>query len=95
MQFRPGAQWRISLGIVVTFLSAAGCAPAPDHARHTVEYYRASPKERQAMVRDCKDNPGDLKRDPDCVNALEAERIEGIGSLRDLEPLQLPRSRGK
>ena len=39
-RFRPGAQCgRFCLGLVVTILSTASCAPAPDRAAHTVEEY--------------------------------------------------------
>ena len=31
---------------------------------------------------------------PDCVNAREAERLEGVGSLRNLAPLELPNPPG-
>ncbi len=92
MQFRPGARrGRMCLGLVVTLLSAAGCAPAPDRARHTVEDYRHAGRLRQKVVDDCTNDPGTLGRSPDCINALEAERLVGVGSLRELPPLQLPK----
>jgi hypothetical protein len=78
------------LGLVVTVLSAAGCAPAPDRARHTVEDYRNDGRLRQKVVADCTNDPGTLGHSADCINALEAQRIAGVGSLRDLPPLKLP-----
>ena len=52
MPFRPGAQCvRKCLGLVVTLTSAAGCAPAPDRATHTVEEYRQDATLRGARVR--------------------------------------------
>ena len=91
MGFRPGARSvRICLGIIVTFLSAAGCAPAPDQARHTVEEYRKNPELRRQELALCANDPGTLAKSADCVNVREAERAAGVGTLRDLPPLRLP-----
>jgi len=91
MWFRPGARSvRIGLGIVVTFLSAAGCAPAPDRARHTVEEYRQDPELRRQQFALCANDPGTLGKSADCINVREAERAASVGSLRDLPPLRLP-----
>jgi hypothetical protein len=38
----------------------------------------------------CGNDPGALRASPDCINAREAERRAGVGSLRDLAPLKLP-----
>jgi len=90
MEIRPGAQRvRKCLGIVVTVSAAVSCAPAPDRAT-TVAYYREHPDERDAVLKRCADDPGSLGKQPDCVNAREASRLEGVGSLRELPPLDLP-----
>lgn len=90
IRFRRGARRvRQCLGIVVT-ISSAACAPSPDPVTHTVAYYREHTEARDAKVVVCSDDPGALGRTADCVNALEASRIEGIGSMRDLPPLGLP-----
>jgi hypothetical protein len=78
------------LGLVVTILSTAACAPAPDRAAHTVEEYRRDTTLRASEMRGCVNDPGGLGRSADCVNAREAERQVGIGSLRDLPPLKVP-----
>ena len=91
MRFRPGARSvRMGLGIVVTFLSAVGCAPAPDRARHTVEDYKRDGELRREELTRCMTDPGTLKNAPDCVNVREAARVVGVGNLRDLPPLRLP-----
>ena len=93
MRIRPGAQRvRTCLGIVVTVGAAVSCAPAPDQAK-TVSYYREHAEEREASLRKCADDPGSLGRQPDCVNAREAARLEGVGSLRELPPMELPAER--
>ena len=91
MRIRPGAQpLRIGLGIVVTSCAAVACAPAPDRARHDVEYYREHTRERDDRLQMCARDPGSLGSRPDCVNAREAARIEGMGSLQSLPPMGLP-----
>jgi hypothetical protein len=90
IRFRRGVRRvRQCLGVVVT-ISSAACAPSPEPAAHTVAYYREHSEVRHAKLVACGDDPGTLGRTADCVNALEASRIEGIGSQRDLPPLGLP-----
>jgi hypothetical protein len=92
MRFRPGVQaLRFRLGLVVTILSAVACAPAPDQARHSVEDYATDPALRHETLARCAADPGTLGKTPDCVNVKEAERRVGIGSLRELTPLDLPK----
>jgi hypothetical protein len=91
MRFRPGARSvRMCLGIIVTFLSAAGCAPAPDRASHTVEDYQKDAELRRKELAHCESDPGSLGNLADCVNVREAERSVGVGNLRELPPLRLP-----
>ena len=91
MGFRPGARSvRIGLGIVVTAMNAAGCAPAPDRAQHTVNEYQKNAPLRAHVLERCGQDPGTLERSADCVNAREAERQVSVGSLRALSPLHLP-----
>ena len=93
MKIRPGAQRaRNCLGIVVTVGAAVSCAPAPDRA-NSVAYYREHAEERETRLKKCTDDPGSLRYQPDCVNAREAARLEGIGSQRELPPLNLPAER--
>ena len=56
----------------------------------TVSYYRAHAEERRARVAQCADDPASARDDASCINALAAEREEGIGSFRNLPPLHLP-----
>jgi hypothetical protein len=91
MKFRPGVQTvRVCLGLVVTLTSAVGCAPAPDRANHTVDEYRHDEKLRELTFAHCAEDPASRDVLPDCINAREAERLEGVGSLRKLPPLELP-----
>jgi hypothetical protein len=94
MQFRPGVQRvRRCLGLVVTLASAVGCAPAPDRATHTVDEYRHDANLREREFARCAYDPGSRDSLADCINAREAERLEAVGSLRTLPPLELPNPR--
>jgi hypothetical protein len=93
MQFRPGVQRaRRCLGLVVTLTSVAACAPAPDRASHTVEEYRHDVGLRQRELLRCANDPGSRDASRDCITAREAERLEGVGSLRTLPPLEFPKA---
>ena len=92
MRFRPGVQvLRSRLGLVVTILGAVACAPAPDQARHSVDDYATDPALRHETLTRCTADPGTLGKTADCVNVKEAERRVGVGSLRELTPLDLPK----
>jgi hypothetical protein len=41
-------------------------------AANTVDWYVAHDDERKAEVAKCDNDPGDLKDDPDCINAKQA-----------------------
>ena len=91
MRFRPGARSvRKRLGAVVTLSAVTACAPAPDGAHFSVDYYRSHAQLRQRTLDQCANDPAGKGREPDCVNARAAARIEGVGSLRSLPPLGLP-----
>ncbi len=85
---------RIRLGIVVTLSALTACAPVPDRAQFTVDYYREHADARDKTLATCANDPGTRQREPDCVNAQEAARIEGIGSLKGLPPMGLPAPTG-
>lgn len=70
-------------------LGAVACTQDPNVARHTVEDYRTNDELRKEVFAQCVNDPGALGKSADCINAREAERLESIGSLRDLPPLGL------
>lgn len=73
--------------------SAVACTPDVDAARHTVEEYRADSELRREVFAACANDPGTSGESADCVNAIEAERLESRGSLRDLPPVGLEPNR--
>jgi hypothetical protein len=81
--------------IVLAVLALAACNRTPGGGGTlTVDYYRAHPSERAAMLSTCANDPGDLRDSPNCVNAREAARVEGVGSLKSLPPMGLPAGQG-
>ena len=59
---------------VLMLASVAGCKEdEPTGQVQTVDWYKAHPAERAAVLAKCKDNPGQLAATPNCVNATRAE----------------------
>ena len=77
------ARLPICLATITLTAVAAACAPSPSKARHTVQAYRADAALRRDQIMRCANDPGTLGRTPDCINAGEAQRLEGIGSFKD------------
>lgn len=71
-------------------LATSGCGAKPHPVQQDVAFYRAHADIRRGVLGGCANDPGSLRSDPDCLNAKEAERLESIGSLRELPPLGLP-----
>ena len=59
----------ISAAITVTALLSA-CTSKPEPK--TVDYYVKHEAEWKSVFDECRNNPGKLKDDPDCINAEEA-----------------------
>lgn len=71
----------------------AGCFeddPQASEPTRSVEWFQENPAERDAMLRECWNNPGELQGTPNCANAEQASRLDSSGSLReiDLPPLR-------
>jgi hypothetical protein len=76
--------------MVYVALAVTGCSRSSSERTFSVDYYRANREARGAMLRACASDPGRLERSANCVNAREAARAEGVGSLKDLPPMGLP-----
>lgn len=87
-----GNALQVSMAVLLV-AGAASCTKAPEAARYTVEEYRANKALREAKVKACANDPGTLGQTPDCVNALRAASLEGIGSLRKSAPIGLDPTR--
>ena len=75
--------------IAAATIAFSGCSPEPQTARYTVDEYVANPDAMDSKLKECANNPGDSRDDPDCVNVKAAAERKGIGSLRDLRPMGL------
>ncbi len=53
--------------LCLTTLALVACHEPPPPK--TVAYYAEHTAERDARLAACKNNPGELKKDPDCMNA--------------------------
>ena len=71
----------IALGLAVMALVACTKSEPPK----SVTYYAEHKAERDARLAVCKDNPGELKDDPDCTNAREA--VMKAWSSPDMPPI--------
>lgn len=78
---------------VVFALLASACSPEPPAVHHTVEDYRANAELRHAQIARCQQDPGSLKKTPDCINAQQAAAFEDRLRLRDAPPVGLDPSR--
>jgi type IV pilus biogenesis protein CpaD/CtpE len=72
---------RVVLVATVAALAACGQREEPK----TVAYYVDHKPERDARLAICKNNPGELKSDPDCVNAAAA--VMKAWSSPDMPPI--------
>jgi hypothetical protein len=59
--------WLSAAAITVVFLA---CTPKSEPK--TVDYYAENKEARVARLKECENNVGTLKDDPDCVNAKQA-----------------------
>jgi hypothetical protein len=84
-----------SLMGALSVFSAVACTQDADVALHTVAEYRADAELRREVFAACANDPGTLGEKADCVNAIEAERLESRGSLRDLPPVGLDPDRAR
>lgn len=66
---------------MASLLLVSGCKEEKEVK--TVQWYRDHPQECQARVNICKDNPGQLKDDPNCINALRARAIDSGGKASE------------
>lgn len=65
-------------------LVLAGCkrevSLVPADRIYTVDEYLAQPELRQRVSAVCSNDPGRTRQDPNCINALRADRVASAGS---------------
>ena len=63
----------IVFGLVLSsVLGIGGCTQEALDPVHTVAWYKAHEAERIAMATKCHNNPGQLEKTPNCINAQKA-----------------------
>lgn len=60
-----------SWGLVVLVLLISACSPRP--VVHDKAYFAANDADREKTIATCRNNPGELASDPNCVNAVAAQ----------------------
>lgn len=58
-----------------TYLVATGISSVSTEEIKTISYYEAHPEERDAKIKECRDNPGELGDTPNCINSRQAVEI--------------------
>ena len=75
-QQRAATGWNlrpIVVSLVLSgFLGVVGCTKESLEPVQTVEWYKAHEAERIAMATKCHNNPGQLEKTPNCINAQQA-----------------------
>ena len=75
-QHQTGLGWildPIVFGLVLSgVLGIVGCTQEALDPVQTVAWYKAHEAERNAMVTKCHNNPGQLDKTPNCINAQQA-----------------------
>ena len=69
--------------LAIAAMILAACNPPP--VAKTVDYYAEHVAERDARMTVCRNNPGELKNDPDCINA--ATSLRAGWTKRDMPPI--------
>ena len=70
--------------VAIAFIAtASGCSPDSQRpkAAHTVDQYLAKPDLLEKTLRECANNPGELRDTPDCINVNAAFARRGVDSM--------------
>ncbi|WP_330178538.1 EexN family lipoprotein [Candidatus Vondammii sp. HM_W22] len=55
-------------------MTRSGCGYDKEEKTKTVDWYKANKAEREEKLAECSNNPGELRKTPNCVNAAIAAR---------------------
>ncbi|MGL6003089.1 MAG: EexN family lipoprotein [Plesiomonas sp.] len=73
---------------LISILSITSCFDKQQQQQqqqiNTVDYYSKNIEERVKTIKQCSDNPGELKNTPNCVNAIKAETLASSGNLKKI-----------
>ncbi len=64
------------LVLVILFFTLLGCNEEKlQEEVKTVEWYKNNSSARKAKLKECADNPGELEKTPNCINAEKATTL--------------------
>ncbi len=69
------------LSALAVCLLLLGCTEENKEVK-TVQWYTEHPQERAEQLKICANNPGQLKNDPNCINAKQSILKNSGGSVR-------------
>ncbi|GKG94010.1 hypothetical protein CE91St38_20180 [Desulfovibrionaceae bacterium] len=69
------------LSALAVYLLLLGCTEENKEVK-TVQWYTEHPQERAEQLKICANNPGQLKNDPNCINAKQSILKNSGGSVR-------------
>ncbi len=73
------------IGITAITITLTGCFDEkPKEETHSVEWYQKNKVEMNNTLKRCRDNPGELKNTPNCMNAKQAKHLALFGTSDDL-----------
>ncbi len=72
--------WMTCAVLLSGMIALTGCTKEALEPVNTVEWYKTHEAEREAMLKKCLNNPGQLAETPNCVNAKEAASRVFLGS---------------
>ena len=79
-----------TIGIAIALMAtASGCCPDSQRpkAARSVDQYLAKPDLMEEKLRECANNPGELRDTPDCINVNAASARRGVNSMnREMGP---------
>ncbi|MDD5406951.1 MAG: EexN family lipoprotein [Sulfurovaceae bacterium] len=64
---------KLILSVTLTFIYV-GCSNKAEETK-TVDYYQNNPTQMDIKIKECLNNPGELKDTPNCKNAAKAQQI--------------------
>lgn len=74
------------IALLLTILYSSALAETTPDVKG-VKWYQDHPEERKAMLDRCNDNPGQLRNDPNCINAKRAALSMSGGSVKRPGPV--------
>lgn len=76
----------IAIVVLASFVLSGCFDDTPDTGPvQTVDWYKAHDDQRKVTLERCSNNPGELQETPNCVNALQAERVLSSGEPFELD----------